>query len=119
LGRAGADLPRIRKTDGVPPEFSVYDVIVAVKGCSQANAAQEFERIRERYSDCCANCTTVSFRDSRGRVHPNRETPVADVKGVVEIVLLLTGARAAQIRQRIAQVFVRYLGGGRLSSISP
>ena len=33
------------------------------------------------------------------------------IEGIVEIVLLLTGAKAAKIRQKIVKVFVQYLGG--------
>ncbi len=42
----------------------------------------------ERYGDRLANCQPVSFPGARGRVDPNRATPVATIEGIVEIVLL-------------------------------
>ena len=40
-----------------------------------------------------------------------RETPVADVRGIVEVTMLLPGKRAAQVRRQAAELLVRYLGG--------
>ena len=53
--------------------------------------AVHVDRLRERYGDWLANCQPDNFPDARGRVHPNRATPVATIEGIVEIVLLLTG----------------------------
>ena len=111
LGRDAGDLPSIRKTEDTPANYSIYDVIALIKGCSVQHASQEFDRLRERYGDGSPICGPVSFRDSRGRVNPNK-TPVTTIEGIVEVVLLLTGTKAAKIRQKIARVFVQYLGGG-------
>ena len=40
-----------------------------------------------------------------------RDTPVVDVKGIVEIVMLLPGRHAARIRRQAAELLCRYLGG--------
>ena len=92
LGRDAGDLPSIRKTEDTPANYSIYDVIALIKGCSVQHASQEFDRLRERYGDGSPICGPVSFRDSRGRVNPNK-TPVTTIEGIVEVVLLLTGTR--------------------------
>ena len=51
----------------------------------------------------------VSFTDSLGR--KNKETPVTGVKGIVEIVMLLPGKRAAAVRRQASEILVRYMGG--------
>lgn len=113
LGANGRAMPAIRKVhlaDGV--FVSVYDVILAIKGCSCEDAAKEFKRLRERYpEDRWAACPAVSFRDSRGRTDPNRKTPVADALDIIKIVLLLPGELAARVRTQASEVFVRFLGG--------
>ena len=40
-----------------------------------------------------------------------RNTPVTDVRGIVEIVMLLPGQQAACVRRQAAELLVRYLGG--------
>ena len=40
-----------------------------------------------------------------------RETPVTDARGIVEIVMLLPGKAAASVRKQAASILVRYLGG--------
>ena len=57
--------------------------------------AVHVDRLRERYGNWLANCQPDNFPDARGRVHPNRATPVATIEGIVEIVLLLTGTTSS------------------------
>ena len=40
-----------------------------------------------------------------------RDTPVTDAKGIVEIIMLLPGRQAARLRRQAAELLVRYLGG--------
>ena len=111
LEQTGRAMPAIRKIRLAGDIFiSVYDVIQAVKGCSQENAAQELQRMRKRFGDGCANCTAIRSRDSIGRLSRN-ETPVADAQNIVKIVLLLPGEQAARVRAKVSEVFVRFLGG--------
>ena len=50
----------------------------------------------------------INFRfPGRGQ----RETTIADVRGIVEIVMLLPGRHAARIRRQAAELLCRYLGG--------
>ena len=67
-GRAMPAIRKIRLADGAL-HISVHDVIVAIKGYNQQNAAQEFKRLGDTYGDWCATCTPVSFADSRGRLY--------------------------------------------------
>ena len=90
LEQTGRAMPAIRKIwlpeEGGWPEgmhVSVYDSIRALKGGTQQNASNELQRIQERYGDRSTNCRPVSFADSRGRVDPNRKTPVADALGML------------------------------------
>ena len=69
-----------------------------------AAARVERERIRERYGDRVTNCYPVRFRDSRGRLGANK-TPVMPIEGLLEYVMLLTGAKAANIRRAVVDVF--------------
>ncbi len=110
LGRRPSDLPRIRKTEEVPPRYAITDAIMVVKGCSAKDARVELTRLRERYGDRATNCSSVRFRDSRSRIGANA-TPVAKTDALLEVVLLLTGSKAAAVRKHVVQVFVKYLGG--------
>ena len=44
--------------------------------------------------------------------------PAADVRGMVEIIMLLPGHHAARVRRHAAELLVRYLGG-ELKIIDP
>ena len=41
-----------------------------------------------------------------------RETPVTDARGIVEIIMILPGHQATLVRRQAAELLVRYLGGG-------
>ncbi len=59
-GRAMPAIRKIRLADGAL-HISVHDVIVAIKGYSQQNAAQEFKRLGDTYGDWCATCTPINL----------------------------------------------------------
>ena len=73
------------------------------------NASNELQRIQERYDDRSPIWRPVNFADSRGRMDPNRQTPVADAQNIIKIILLLPGEQAARIRTKASEVFVRFL----------
>ena len=106
----GHDVGDIRKTSEVPARISVIDVAAVITGKNHDAAAQDFRRISERYPDVSAKCTDVKFRDSRGR-KGQRNSPACDVKTICEIIFLLPGRHAAQVRQQAASLLCRYLGG--------
>ncbi len=94
LGRDGASLPRIRKTDEHPPCYSIVGAVMATKGFSSCHAKQGYEWLRRRYGDDIANCDPVNFRDGCGRASEHW-TSVAPIERVLEITVLLTGSKAA------------------------
>ena len=100
----------IRKTDTVPPQVSVIDVAATITGKSHDAAAQDFRRMSKKYPDVSAKCTDVKFHDARGR-QGQRKTKVIDVRGIVEIVMLLPGRVASRVRTAAAGLLCRYLGG--------
>ena len=100
---------RIRKTDEEPPKVSVIDVAVAVTGHDANHAGQAVRNVCEKYPDVYEKVVYVNFPDARGRM--GQKTPVADVKGIVEIIMLLPGQKATRVRRQAAELLVRYLGG--------
>ena len=102
----GKEVKQIRKTDEKPPRASIYDVISAVTGLNGNHAGKAYRDIIARYPE--VHSPGVNFR-FRGR--GQRDTPVADAKGMVEIIMLLPGQMAAQIRHQAATLLCRYLGG--------
>ena len=62
-----------------------------------------------RLLDINAKCTDVKFPDARGR-QGQRKTKVIDVRGIVEIVMLLPGRVASRVRTAAAGLLCRYLG---------
>ncbi len=77
----GRTAVQIRKThDENPPRVSVIDVIAAIAGKSHDHASKLFRRMTERYDEVRINCPDFCFR-GRGQ----RNTPVTDARGIVEI----------------------------------
>jgi hypothetical protein len=97
---------QIRKTAEDPPRVAVYDVLQAVTGCSSQNCSVVYQRLLQGYPDVLTGCSNFKF-SGQGQ----RETPVADARGVVEIIMVLPGRAAARVRKAAADVMVRYLGG--------
>ena len=106
----GREAVQLRRTDETPPRVAVVDVAALITGKNHDAAAQDFRRMSEKYPDISAKCTDVKFPDSHGR-RGQWNTKVADAKGIVEIVMLLPGRRAARVRRQAAELLVRYLGG--------
>ena len=86
--------------------MSVYDVLQVVTGSSASNACNVFSRVSEAFPEVLTNCSNFKF-SGRGQ----RETPVAEARTIVEIIMVLPGRAAAQVRRAAASVVVRYLGG--------
>ena len=99
-------LRQIRKTAEDPPRVSVYDVIGAMTGLNSGNCANVWKRLLEAYPEL----TTTSSQFRFGGRGPSG-TPVADARGIAEIIMLLPGRAAARFRKASADVVVRYLGG--------
>jgi hypothetical protein len=100
-GLLGKGAMKIRKTDESPSRISVIDVTMAVAGGNQHDAARILRRLSNQYPE-----VGLKFK-GRGQ----RETPVADARGIVEIIMLLPGHHAACVRRQASELLVRYLGG--------
>jgi len=114
LGKPLARIGQIRKTDENPPRISVIDVVSIVASLNGNNAAMTFARLKDEHPDLTTNCGQVKFTDCKGR-KGNRGTPVTNVRGIVEITMLLPGHYAARVRRQAADLFVRYLGSSLTS----
>ena len=97
---------QIRKTAEDPPRIAVYDVLQLVTGCSAQHSTQVYQRLAQNFPDVLTECVNFKF-SGRGQ----RETPVTDARGIVDIIMVLPGKAAATVRRQAADVLVRYLGG--------
>ena len=87
---------------------ALVDVGVVLTGKSAHDVARDLRIIMDRHPDLGHKLSQVSFGGRGG----NRESLVPkDLAALVEIIFLLPGRAAAQVRQAAAQIFVRYLGG--------
>jgi hypothetical protein len=96
---------QIRKTAEDPPRASVIDTIGIFVG-DPRQAAHTWQRLSEQYPEVCDRVTHFKF-SGQGQ----RETPVAGLRTIVEIIMVLPGRAAARVRKAAADVMVRYLGG--------
>ena len=69
-------------------------------------AANATQGLKEMYPEVCTVVTNFRFND-RGQ----RDIPVCETRGAVELVMLLPGRAAAIARSSAANVMLRYLGG--------
>jgi len=94
----------IRKTDETPQRVSAYDVINIVTASEQAYVI--FHRLKEEHPEVLSIFTNFQF-EGQGQ----RPTPVVDARGLVTLLNLLPGHKAAAFRAKSADIIVRYLGG--------
>jgi hypothetical protein len=84
----------------------VIDVSMAINGKDAHTSARDFQRICEQYPEVARKVNHFKFR-GRGQ----RDTPIASLATMVEIIMLLPGSTAATVRVEAAKLLVRYLGG--------
>lgn len=104
LGRPGA--VNIRRTDEHPPRLSAIDVSILVTNKDARKTAQDIGYVKERFPEVARNLGLYKFPGRR-----QRETPVVNIRGAIELVLLLPGRHAARVRREAASLLTRYLGG--------
>jgi len=97
---------QIRKTAEDPSRISVYDVLQLVTGCSANTCNPMFLRLVQNFPDVASICSNFKF-SGRGQ----KDTPVTDARGIVDIIMALPGKAAGSVRRQAADVLVRYLGG--------
>ena len=80
-------------------------MIATINGKDKNQAAEDLRRISTGHPEVKAICFDFKF-PGRGQ----RDTPVTDAKGIVEIIMLQTTKRAARVRRQAAELLCRYLG---------
>jgi len=84
------------------------DVGVILTGQDARHSAEILRRMFAAHPELDTKCVRVSFGGRGG----NRESLVPkDLPALIEIIFLLPGRAAAQVRQAAARLFVRFLGG--------
>ena len=97
---------KVRKTNEIPPRVSVFDLVAVVKGVEDSVARKACSHIKETHPEVVQLLHDFKF-PGRGQ----RGTPVTGARGVVVILNLLNGQRAASFRLKCADIVVRALGG--------
>jgi len=97
---------RVRKTKETPPCVSVIDLIAVIDNKDSKQSSATLIRLGEQHAGVSRLLRHYKFPGRR-----QKDTPVTDARGVVTIINLLSGRRAAQFRAASADVIVRYLGG--------
>jgi ribosomal protein S11 len=95
---------QIRQTSD--KKASVIDAVRLFLGLDANQAAERVRQICERYPEVKARICIYKFPGRR-----QRDTPIADLATLYEILMLLPGRMAAQSRRQAAQLMIRYLGG--------
>jgi hypothetical protein len=96
---------RIRMTPEKLP--SLVDVGVVLTGKDARHTCRDVQSVLQKYPEVAQKVDHFHF-GGQGQ----RNTPVPkDLAALIEIIFLLPGRAAAQVRRAAAQVFVRYLGG--------
>ena len=85
--------------------MAVYDALQLITGCSAQNCSTVYQRLSDAFPAVLTNISNFKF-PGRGQ----RDTPVIDAHGIVEIIMVLPGRAAARVRRAAADVMVRYLG---------
>jgi hypothetical protein len=96
----------IRKTAEDPPRVSVLDTIALITGHTPTVCSHTLKNVKQAYPEVGPEISNFKF-SGQGQ----RETPVAAARGIVELILVLPGRAAGQVRKAAADVMVRYLGG--------
>ena len=102
----GNPIKRIRITDEEPPRISVIDLATAITKKDNNHAAHDVGYVKDRHPEVTQNLGDFKFR-GQGQ----KQTPVTNLRGAVELTFLLPGRHAALVRRQAAELLCRYLGG--------
>lgn len=89
---------------------SVLDVIQMVTGCEPKHTTQALNRILESYPDLTIR-RSGSFHTFKFSGRGQRDTPVASIPDLVNLILQLPGKNAGKWRSHAAEVLCRAFGG--------
>ena len=98
-----ADKIHVRNKDKI---FSLVDMAVLVTGKDTNYASQQIRILRSKYSDIHEKIMDIKFPGRKQKL-----TPAAELQTLVEVIMLLPGARAGLVRVDAAKLFIRYHGG--------
>jgi len=104
LGKDVSSINPIRTTENL--EISVIDVTMAITGKNARMASDDVRAISNAHPEVSAKIRHFKF-PGRGQ----RETPIANLVTMVEVLMLLPGSTAAAVRVEASKLLVRYLGG--------
>ena len=93
----GREAVQIRKSTDNPPRISIIDVTRAITGHNADYSAQAVRNVCDQYPEVSEKITDLKFK-GRGQ----RLTPVTDVHGIIEFVMLLPGKHASNVRRQAA-----------------
>ena len=90
--------------------FSRYDCIALLTGDgTERNAAKTWLRMIQEHPEVSSDVPAPRVFKFSGPAQ--KATPVAGIEGIVEMLLLVPGRRAARFRKAVSKVFVRFFGG--------
>jgi hypothetical protein len=104
LGKTYQILPQFEPLVQFAVDSQCPSMVVA--NLERNQAARALRDLTAAHSDVRWEISNFQF-EGQGQ----RETPVAKISVIVEIIMLLQGRTAALIRKQCAELFVRYLGG--------
>ena len=87
----GWEVKRIRITDEAPPRISVIDLAAAITTKDASQAAEQVAHVKKRHPEVTEIFGVFKFR-GRGQ----KNTPVTDLCGAVELTFLLPGRHAEE-----------------------
>ena len=102
----GRGVKQLRKTNDRPPRVSVIDTICAITDKDGRHAAEALRDLISKYPEVDGNIVHFKFK-GRGQ----RETPITDARGIIEVIMLLPGQQASRVRCQAAALLCRWLGG--------
>ena len=106
----GRDAVQIRTKDESPRQILVIDMVAPTTGQTQNNSAVALKRLQQDHPDVTANSNYVKSPYCLER-KGHRTTPVTDVQGIVEVLMLLPGRQASCIQRQAAELLCNWLGG--------
>ena len=95
----------IRTTNETPKRISVIDVLAAV---GYGNPRDKWSEVANQFPEVVGKTDNLTF-PGRGQ----RPTPVIDKQGILSLVMVLSGPKAAAFREWASSILVRYLDGDR------
>jgi hypothetical protein len=85
-------------------QISVFDVIGIYSGVQKPR--NTWAELSKKHPEVAQNKGSYKF-PGRGQ----KDTPVMDLKGIIKLVMVLPGRKAACSREQFAELIIRYLGG--------